>query len=155
TCADGPSGLAKPAPSNGKATARLALSPVFSKAAAAAYAQLADFGITFDHVRVTIVRPPSDTLIDTLVAFTPGHADLTLDLPVPVLTDGETFNAGLDYTSPSGVVFHGQGTVTSHAPDQPAPPQTITVQYTGPGASVAHIAVSPKTLTIVAPGTAN
>ncbi|HEX3866808.1 MAG TPA: Ig-like domain-containing protein [Gemmatimonadaceae bacterium] len=127
---------------------------MFSRSAAAAFAELDDFGITFDHVHVVVVQPPADTVADTVVAFAPGQADLTLDLTVPVVTDGETFNAGIDYTNPSGVVFHGEGTVQSHSADQPAPTQQITVQYTGPGASVAHLTVSPKTTTIVAPGTA-
>jgi alpha-tubulin suppressor-like RCC1 family protein len=124
---------------------------VFSRAATAAYTHLADFGISFDQVRVVIVRPPSDTVKDTVIAFTPGQADATLDLTVDVHSNDEIFNAAVDYTDHGAVVFHGVGTVQAHAADQSAPPQQIVLNYTGPGANVARITVIPKTTTVVSP----
>src|ERR1700712_1526122 len=116
-----------------RGTAKVSFDPVFSKSARPAAARMDDFGVTFDRVRVVIVRPVSDTTADTTVTFNPAKADLTLDLTVKADAN-ETLGASMDYANPSGVVFHGQGTVQSHAPDQPAPQQQITVNYTGPGA---------------------
>ena len=109
TCADGPNPAGQPsAPQPGpRRIARIGFEPVFSKQALAAAAHLADFDLTFDHVRVVIVRPVSDTVKDTTIAFVPGQSDVTLDLTVAVHDVGESFDAAIDYTNPSGVVFHG------------------------------------------------
>ncbi|MGH7618042.1 MAG: hypothetical protein ACREPM_12500, partial [Gemmatimonadaceae bacterium] len=152
SCTETPSASEKPLAGAG-GRARLDFVPVFAPDARAAAARLADFGITFDHVRVVITRPPSEVVIDTTIAYTNGEGDVTLDLTVEVKSANEAFDAGIDYTNPSGVVFHGEGTVVSHAPDAPAPaPPEIDVHYAGPGATVAKIVLSPKTSTIFAPG---
>ncbi|MEP6491727.1 MAG: Ig-like domain-containing protein [bacterium] len=150
TCADAPTAADS---SVGHDAARVGFAPVFSAAARVAAAHLADFGITFDHVRVVIVRPVADTVKDTTIAFVPGQANVTLDLPVAVRVDGESFHASIDYTNPTGVVFHGEGTVQSHPVDEPAPTQEITIQYAGPGATVTRIVVAPKTPSVVSPFT--
>ncbi len=152
TCSDTPATPGRAATNTGSHGARIAFAPVFSKSAANALARLADFGITFDHVRVVIVRPVADTVKDTTIAFAPGQSDVTLDLTVNINSDGETFNAGLDYTGPTGVVFHGAGTVQSYAAGDTPPAQQITVQYAGQGAAATRLTVSPKTATVVAPG---
>lgn len=154
SCADAPS--ATPSRTNGnRGLARIGFQPVFSVSARNAAAHLADFGISFDHVHVVIVRPPSEVVADTTIAFGPNQQDATLDLTVAVHADGEIFNASIDYTNPQGIVFHGQGTVQSHPADAAAPPQDIGVQYVGPGASVTRITISPKTSAVVAPSTVN
>jgi hypothetical protein len=135
--------------------ARISFAPVFSSAARAVAALLPDFGISFDHVRVRIVRPPSEVVVDTTIEFKPGQADATLDFTVTVRADGESFQITMDYLNSGVVVFHGNGAVKSHAADAPTPPQEITLQYVGPGANVTRIAVSPKTSDIVAPTTVN
>ncbi|HEX3866764.1 MAG TPA: hypothetical protein VHV78_08435, partial [Gemmatimonadaceae bacterium] len=156
TCSDSPATAVNTSskPAN-RGAARVGFAPVFSTSAIAAAGRLADFDISFDHVRVVLVRPVADTVKDTTIAFAPGQSDVTLDFTVDVEAVGESFGASIDYTNPSGVVFHGDGTVQSYAPDQPAPAQQITVQYAGPGATVTHIVVSPKTVQLVAPGTAS
>ena len=106
TCADAPS-VATPSAA-GRFAARIGFEPVFSFAAKATAAKLADFGIAFDHVRVVIVRPVADTVKDTTIAFSPTQADVTLDLTVAVRADGESFLASIDYTNAGGVVFHGE-----------------------------------------------
>ncbi|MEO7084671.1 MAG: hypothetical protein ABI442_11250 [Gemmatimonadaceae bacterium] len=95
--ADTPTAAPKPTPARG--TAKIAFAPIFSSAARAAAARLADFGISFDHVRVMIVRPVADTVKDMTIAFAPGQSDVTLDLDVAVRQDGESFHVAIDYTS--------------------------------------------------------
>src|SRR5262245_36778565 len=151
-CADAPS-TAPTSPSASQGMARISFAPIFSPAARAAAALLPDFGITFDHVRVRIVRPPTEVVADTTIEFKPGQADATLDLTVPIRTDGESFQLSMDYLNGGAIVFHGNGSVKSHAANAEAPLQVITIQYAGPGATVTRIAVSPKSSDIVAPTT--
>jgi Bacterial Ig-like domain (group 1)/Bacterial Ig-like domain (group 2) len=155
SCADAPSALNRPLAGSG--LARIGFEPVFSPSAQATASRLADFGITFDHVRIVLARPVTgDVVKDTTIAFATGQAAVNLNLTVSVKADGESFRAGLDYTNPTGVVFHGEAIVQSHALDAPpSPPSPIPVQYVGAGASVTKITVSPKNATVVAPGTLN
>lgn len=153
TCSDAPLATVTSgnSPQGRPGLGRIALQPIFSKAAAAAAQRMAGFGISFDNVRL-VIRGTPDTLIivkDTTVHFDPQSSDLALDLIVPVQSDGQRFDATIDYRNGTEVVFHGHAIVTSHSPNQPAPPQaTLTIDYVGPGANVARIAVAPPTLTL-------
>src|SRR3981189_2959615 len=81
TCSDAPSVGPRPATAPGKG--RLAIVPVFSSAAAAVLSQRSVFAeVTFDHVRIVLVRPPSEIVLDTTIVFTPGSPPKTLDLSV-------------------------------------------------------------------------
>ncbi|HEX8942808.1 MAG TPA: Ig-like domain-containing protein [Gemmatimonadaceae bacterium] len=156
TCSDTPPAAVKHSslgPSGG-ALGRVAFVPVFSASALQTAQHLVDFGIHYDHVRVTLTRPPSDVVRDTTIAFTPTSPDITLNLTVEVRSSDEVFEVGIDYLNTAGVVFHGHGRVRSHAPEQPSPQQEqISVEYVGPGANVARIDVSPKTSAVRTDGT--
>jgi hypothetical protein len=132
---------------------RIALAPVFSKAAEYAAAHLADFpSVRYDSVRVVIRGTPNTAQVvkDTTVFFNANSSDLTLELNVPVQNDGQRFQAGMDYRGPDGVVFSGTVLVQSHRPDQPAPAQQpIIINYVGAGSKVKSIAVTPRTLNLV------
>src|SRR5215475_7363909 len=81
-------------------TGQLSFTPRFSREAAAVYAQRAQFAaVNFDHVRIVLVRPPSETVKDTTVEFSPSSPPKTLELIVKVDSAGETFNVSLDYLS--------------------------------------------------------
>jgi adhesin/invasin len=154
TCSDattGPGHSTTASPSGG-GRASVAFQPVFSSAATAVAAHLGDFGISYDHVRIVLVRPVADTVKDTTITFGPGLPDVTLDLTVAANSPTEGFTGSIDYTSPAGVVFHGEGNFQAHAANRPAPtPQPILVNYVGPGATVARITISPGTPQLVAP----
>ncbi|MEO6877798.1 MAG: Ig-like domain-containing protein, partial [Gemmatimonadaceae bacterium] len=153
TCSDSPTGPVRqsPSPSNGIGREAVAFAPVFSKAASATAARLLDLSISYDRVRIVLVRPVADTVKDTTIVFTPGSADVTLDLNVDVRSPTEVFNGSIDYANATGVVFHGEGKVQAHPANQPAPtPQPIVVDYVGPGSHVARIVVSPNPVTILA-----
>ncbi len=130
----------------GKLAGRIGLNPVFSQSARSVSASLADFGLAFDRVRVTIRNNPDTAVVvlDTTVAFTPTSKSLTLDLAVPVDEDGEVFNARVQYIGSTGVLFSGSVLVKSHAANQPAPEQaTLVLEFTGPGAKLKTLTVSP------------
>jgi hypothetical protein len=140
----------------GKHAGKIGLAPEFSPAARSVAAALGDFGLTYDHVRVTIRNNPDTNSIvaDTTVDFAPSSQNLTLDLTVPVDVDGQIFNALLQYIGPSGTVFAGSILVQSHAPDQPAPEQqTLVLNFVGPGAKLKTITISPKPVTLVGSAT--
>ncbi len=155
TCSDTPIAAVKTgtSPTMRFGVGRIALAPVFSKAAQYAAAHLADFpSVRFDSVRVVIRGTPDTTQVikDTTVFFGPSSSDLTLELNVPVQNDGQRFQAGMDYRGPDGVVFHGVQIVQSHRPDQPAPAQQpILINYVGAGSKVKSITVAPRTLSLV------
>jgi hypothetical protein len=151
TCSDTPPTAVKHSSlgPNGGAAGRVAFEPVFSAAALQIAQHLSDFGLHYDRVRVVLVRPPVDTVKDTTIAFTPTGPDITLNLTVEVRSSDEVFDVGIDYLSAASVLFHGHGRIRSHAPDQPAPAQDqVAIDYVGPGANVARISISPKTITL-------
>ena len=131
------------------AGAHIALAPVFSRAASAAAADLASFGIRYDHVRITITRPPTDSVKDTTIAFSPETNDVALDLIVDVREPGESFDAGIDYTSNGRVVFRGTGRVQAHDAGNAAPPTELPIEYVGPGASATRLVITPHTASVL------
>lgn len=136
----------------GKHAAKIALNPVFSPAAKSISAALGDFGITYDHVRITIRDNPDTNIVvaDTTVAFGPTSNALTLDLTVPVDQDGQIFNALVRYTGPTGVVFSGTILVQSYAPGGQVPEQqNLVLNFVGPGAKLKTITLSPKPVNLV------
>src|ERR1043165_4306409 len=65
------------------------LVPRFTPNASAVASRLASFSITIDNVRIVIVRPVADTLLDTSVVVPPGDTVLSLELEVPHSSVGE------------------------------------------------------------------
>jgi alpha-tubulin suppressor-like RCC1 family protein len=156
TCSDSPSGPLRAntsgSPSAGTARGRVGFAPVFSAAASSAYARLSSFGVSYDNVHIVIVRPPSDTVKDTVVVFTPASTELTIDLDVPVRIDNEAFTGVIDYRAGLALVFHGEARVQAHPAGQSPPAsQPVTVNYVGPGSNVAHLEVLPTSVSTVSP----
>jgi hypothetical protein len=159
TCSDGPTAPASSASGGGNRGAlgvgRINFEPVFSSAAKAAYAELSQFNLSFDSVHVVLRGFPDTTVIvkDTIIFFTPTSDSLTLNLDVTVQSTNQEFAFGVDYENNGQPIFSGGGTVHAHASDQPAAPEQITVNYVGPGSSVARIAISPHSVTLPASST--
>lgn len=149
SCADGPEAPSKP----GVVRGRFSISAAFTPAAAAVYAQRAVFpSVTFDHVRIVLVRPPADTVRDTTIVFNQNSPPATLDLTVDVRAMGEVFTGALDYTNNGQVVFHGETRLTSHPVDEPGQTsEVIKLDYVGLGANATRLVVSPKSITLPGP----
>src|SRR5262245_37708314 len=95
TCSDTPPAPVK-APPGGAGKGRFALTTRFSPQAAAIYAQRATFAaVNFDHVRIRIIRPPNEVVIDTVIVFDPTSPPKTLDLTVDVKSVGEVFDGNV------------------------------------------------------------
>jgi hypothetical protein len=154
TCSDTPIAAVKtgtgPIPAG---FGRLNFVPVFSKSAEFAAANADAFGIHFDSVHIVIRGLPDTTVIvkDTVVAFASDGSDTTktLDLTVPVTSDGQRFDAGLGYTFGGTLQFYGHGPVQSHSPNSPPPdPPRIIINYAGPGAHAARVAIAQRSATL-------
>lgn len=156
TCSDAPNGI-RSGPSPATQLGRIGVAPVFSQRAQTVARNTSAFGFTFDHVRLVVRGTPDTTVIvkDTTVEFTPTSPDLTLDLVVLIVIEGQKFDVALDYISTAaGSLFHGSAVATSYRPGRtPPPPQPITLEYVGPGATVARLAITPDTTTVI--GTAS
>jgi hypothetical protein len=128
----------------GNARASLAIAPRFSEAASLASATLATAGVTYNSVRIVIVRPVSDTLKDTTIAFSPSSPEVTLELSIAT-APGDSVEAGLQFKQDGTVIFSGTKKITAIAPTSSvtATPVEVLVDYTGPGASAASVTITP------------
>jgi hypothetical protein len=131
---------------------KIAINPVFSPTARTIAKNLADFGITFGQVRVTIRNNPDTTIavLDTTVAFTPSSSALSLDLTVPVESVGQVFNALVEYIGEGDVVYSGTVLVQSYAPGGEPPEQgALVLNFVGPGSKLKTIAVTPDPVNLI------
>src|SRR3954447_3577131 len=79
SCADASRGTVP----DGARRATLSIAPRFDDGASLTAASLAQAGLSFDHVRVFVVRPPAETLVaDTTIAYLPSDTTTTLVLSV-------------------------------------------------------------------------
>lgn len=114
---------------------------------------MADFHISFDHVHIVLVRPPSEIVLDTTIVFTPTSQATKLDFTIEAKAAGEVFDGMMEYSDAAlGVVFRGQTKVQSYTEDEDPPsPPDIPIDYVGPGAGVTRIQISPKTMALTSP----
>jgi hypothetical protein len=143
--------IATPIP-DGQRAGQIELNPVFSQTARTVATNLADFGLSYDRVRITVRNNPDTTMIvlDTTIAFGSSSNDLILNLTVPVNIHGQVFNTRVQYAGDSGVLYAGAVVVKSHAPGQAVAPQApLRLNYVGPGAKVKTISISPDPVQLV------
>jgi adhesin/invasin len=107
-------------------------------------ANLASFGLTIDNLRLVVIRPVSDTVKDTTVAFNPDSSVLKLALQIPLVATAETFSLSIQLRAGSRVMFSGTSAVhvTSGVTDSSAV-AADTLQYVGPGSTVARLSILP------------
>ena len=128
----------------GRGRAALAIVPRFSESATRASAALNEAGASYNQVRIVIVRPATDTLKDTTLAFTPTSSELTLELSIAAIPS-EAVDATVQFKQDNEVIFSGKSTVKALAPTAAgsATPIEIEVEYTGPGSTVETVAIQP------------
>lgn len=133
TCRDAPTG-----PGQG-ARASLALAPVLP----AQVANLAAFGLAIDSLRVIVVRPASDTVADTTVQFAADQDSLELALSILLESSPETFNVSMELRGGGFVLFSGSTPAEISAGSGNAPVEITNFVYSGPGAGVTTLQVTP------------
>jgi len=122
----------------------LAIAPHFSQAATLASATLAQAGLSYNSVHIVIIRPATDTLKDTTVAFSPASAALTLELSIAAVPS-EALIASVEFKQDATVMFSGTANVKALAPTSAstATPVEVVVNYTGPGSTATSVAITP------------
>lgn len=124
----------------------LAIVPRFSQSASKASATLAQAGLSFNSVRIVVVRPstPPDTLKDTTIVFSPTSPEVTLELSIAAAPT-ENLVAGIQFKQDAQVMFSGSANVKAVAPASAATatPVVVDVTYTGPGSTVDAVVISP------------
>jgi hypothetical protein len=133
TCRDDPAGP-------GRFPASLSVAPVLPPVAS----QLAAFGIAIDSLRVIVVRPSTDTLADNTVAFPAALDSISLAVSVALEQPAESLDVAIELKGGGFVLFRGSERVLVHAgPPGATPPPEIALAFTGPGANVTSLVVTP------------
>ncbi|MHB1097554.1 MAG: beta strand repeat-containing protein [Gemmatimonadaceae bacterium] len=109
--------------------------------------------VAFERVRITLRREDGSIALDTVVDFPAGADSLVLGLTVPLPptapSTGVALSLNLGYVNAAGdTVFKGGPfpvTVMPSTGGAPPAPVQVPIHYTGPGASAAAVAITPKT----------
>ncbi len=103
--------------------------------------------LTLDNVRVIVVRPPSDTILRAARSFSPSTQQLTLSLPLLLLSRSEALEVTLELYAGTTLLFTGTSTVQVVA-GATTPPASVPVSYQGPGATLTAITLDPRDTTV-------
>ncbi|MFI5208492.1 MAG: beta strand repeat-containing protein, partial [Gemmatimonadales bacterium] len=101
-------------------------------------------GMTVDSVRLTVVRPPSDTISTQTFPFSPDSASITANVTVSLNSSHEQLLVLIAFLSNSQVVFTGADTVDVVAGTTTPTPAQVPISYVGPGKSIAAIHITPR-----------
>jgi len=126
-----------------RGTGYIAVAPVFSRDALGNFS-----GLAVDQVRITVIRPPSDTLARVTIPFSVDSTSITARIPV-VVTGSENLTVIIEMLAGAGsaaqVVFTGTQTVTAVQGDaNPPPAAAIPVTFVGPGTQIATLQIQPR-----------
>lgn len=139
-CMGAPTGDVKPA-------VALALRPVFSAAAGAA-------GVTVDHIRIVLTRPPStQPLVDTTIALSAGQDSVSVQLSVRLLPTDDHLQADIEVLGGGIVYYHGTSDIVLQNGQQSGTTSAVTVAYVGPGAGATSIAIAQRQVSVPATAT--
>jgi hypothetical protein len=135
----------------GAQRAMLSIAPRFEPGASRTAASLAQSGLSFDHVRVFVVRPAVDTpLADTTFAYSASDSATTLVLSV-LAVPNDSLIVTMQYRAGTTVLFEGSAPTKATALNTPVSASNtvaIAVKYTGPGATAKTITLSPSVASI-------
>ena len=114
---------------------------------------LAAFNLTVDNVRLIVVRPSTDTVVDQTFAFPANQSSVEISADVPLEQSPETFAVTIQLLSASTPLFEGSQPVTLTA-GATSPPTPISVgTYVGPGQNVASLTIDPPDSVLTQGGT--
>ncbi|HET7250840.1 MAG TPA: Ig-like domain-containing protein, partial [Gemmatimonadales bacterium] len=103
---------------------------------------LSAFNLTVDNVRLTVVRPPGETVYDTIVAFPANQGSLQLSADIPLDQSPESFDVTIQMLSGSQLLFSGTQSVLVSEGSNNTPAQ-IPLTYAGPGQNIATLSIDP------------
>ena len=143
TCSDAPTG---PGSGSRGLAARIALAPGFSAGAQQAASVLREAGVTIASIRVLVTRPGTEeVLFDRVVAVTPGHASITLEVDLEIRAAQELLDARIDFRDASGTVMYTarQTLTVKQGSNEPGDNPPFVAEFVGPGASATLVHLAP------------
>ena len=110
----------------------------------AQHIDLSGFGLTIDSLRLVVVHGPADTLRDTTAFFNPDSSQLHLNISLILSQPSESLQVSLVLSAGGVRLFTGtQTAVVSVGSSSSATPISIPMFFTGPGAGVTALHLSP------------
>lgn len=100
------------------------------------------FDLAVDRVRVRLIRPPAEAVVDTLTVFPPDVAEFAIRVRVPLIARREVLNASVQLSAGNRVLF--SGTRELEVSDVPGVAPTIPLQYVGPGTEMSSLRIEPR-----------
>ncbi|HSD33529.1 MAG TPA: hypothetical protein VLB49_16560 [Gemmatimonadales bacterium] len=113
---------------------------------------LAAFNLTVDNVRLIVVRPPTDTVVDQTFAFPANQSSLPISADVPLEQSPETFQVTIQLLSGTTLLFAGTQSLAVTEGTSTTPAQ-IPVTYNGPGQNIATLTIGPLDSVLTQGGT--
>jgi len=100
-------------------------------------------GLTVDQVRLTVIRPPAETLARVTIPFHPDSQSVTASIPV-VVNGTEMLSVIMEMLSASTVTFTGVEVVQAVQGVTDPAPTPIPVTFVGPGSQVGSVQIQPR-----------
>ena len=100
-------------------------------------------GMSVDNARITVLRPPADTLGDRIFPFSVDSTQLDVSMAVSV-AGTESLTVNFQLLSGTTVMFTGSQVVVASAGLETPPQTTITPSFVGPGSSIKTIQILPR-----------
>ena len=122
-------------------TAMLILRPSFAPGTS-----LAALSLVIDNVHVVVIRPATEALLaDRTAPFSVEAQEVRLSVPVALTQPSETLSVVLELRAGTQVLFSGQQDVAVQAGSAGgSAPANIPLGYSGPGANIAALIISPR-----------
>ena len=100
------------------------------------------FDLAVDRVRVRLIRPPAEAVVDTLILFPADQTELSVRIRVPLLSRREILKATLEMSAGTQVLF--SGTRDIEVTDVVGVAPAIPLQYVGPGTLMTSLRIEPR-----------
>jgi hypothetical protein len=129
--------------------ASIALVPEFTPRALAIYSNVVAGGLAIDNIHITLDHAGGGSAKDTVITVA-GEDSIIVELLVDLDGPSETLKAAIELRDGVLVLFSGEADVFAVAGATPpaTQPPSIQVEFTGPGSTVASIALAPADSTI-------
>lgn len=130
----------------GPGAAALAVAPAYP-----AEYQPGTLNLVVDQVKVRVLRPPSEWVVDTSATFPADAPALTMQVRVPLKSRVERMDVVLELWAGPLLVFSGSQNVEVWEGAGTGQPASIPLTYRGPGAEARNIRITPRD-TVLRPG---
>lgn len=131
---------------SGRGLASLAVAPEYPAGYVAG-----SLNLVVDQIKVRVVRPPSEWVMDTTATFPADAQSVSLRVQVPLKARMESLDVVLELWAGPLLVFAGSRSVDVAEGGRASQPTAIPMTYRGPGAEARKIQITPRD-TVLRPG---